>query len=250
MSRHVPENRSILRDEIVLKDMRDVLISAILFILSYPPAPFGFLVYFAFIPLFSLSTRKSPATMAGLAYLTGLLLNWVQLSWIIPYAFPKFALLATLNALQFAVIGWWLSFGFKYLNYSNIGFFPFIWTGFEHLRGVGDLAYNWLDISNTQTGFLYIIQMAGIGGSDLLVLWICLLNVLIFFAWRTRKGILPGLKYLLYLVVVIGIPLLYGYQKCKSTGESSGIRVRQYRTRFSGIWSAGHAANRKNQMPI
>ena len=159
-------------------------------------------------------------------FLTGLLLNWVQLSWIIPYAFPKFALLATLNALQFAVIGWWLSFGFKYLNYSNIGFFPFIWTGFEHLRGVGDLAYNWLDISNTQTGFLYIIQMAGIGGSDLLVLWICLLNVLIFFAWRTRKGILPGLKYLLYLVVVIGIPLLYGYQKCKSTGESSGIRVR------------------------
>ena len=136
MSRRVPEDRSILRDDVVLKDLRDVVISALLFILSYPPAPFGFLVYFAFIPLFSLSTRKTPATMAGLAYLTGLLLNWVQLSWIVPYAFPKFALLATLNALQFAMIGWWLSYGFRYLNYGNIGLFPFAWTALEHLRGL------------------------------------------------------------------------------------------------------------------
>ena len=225
MNRPAPENRSILKDNLLSKDFRDLFVSSVLFILSFPPSPFGFLIYFAFIPLFSLSTRKNAAAMTGLTYLTGLTVNWVLLSWIIPYSFPKFTLLATLNAAQFALLGWWLGCGFKYLKYKNVLFFPFIWTGLEHLRGMGDLAYNWLDISNTQTNFLYVIQMADTGGSDLLVFWICVLNVLIWFAWRSREGLLPSKRYISAITILVMIPLFYGSFTIGKIETLPGFRV-------------------------
>jgi len=213
---------------ISLTDIRDVIVSSILFILSYPPSPLGFLAYFAFIPLINLAGKKTPLTMTGLSYLTGLAVNLIGLSWIIPYSFPKWMLLATLNASQFAVLGWWLSLGFLYLGNRHILFLPFFWTGFEYIRGLGDLAFNWLDISNTQTNFLYIIQMSDIGGSNLIVFWICLLNILFWFGWRSRYRIIAASGYITVIVVLLIVPLLYGYLAIQSPESGAGLRVRLF----------------------
>ncbi len=178
--------------------------------------------------------------MLGLGYLAGLAVNLSVLSWIAVYSFSKYALLTTLNATQFAILGWWLALGFKYFKYRAFIFFPFFWTGFEYLRGLGDLAYNWLDISITQTNSLYFIQIADIGGSDLLVFWICLLNILIWYGWRSRDGFLPATRYLLALAVLIGGPLIYGIIRVNGLETHKGIRVHVFQPNADPVtkWDA------------
>jgi apolipoprotein N-acyltransferase len=64
------------------KDLRDVLLSSIFFVLSYAPSPFGFFIYIALIPQINLCKRHKPMLATGYGYLIGLLVNFVTLYWL------------------------------------------------------------------------------------------------------------------------------------------------------------------------
>ena len=58
---------------------------------------------------------------------------------------------------------------------------PFIWVTFEWLYALGELAFPWLTLGNTQTYQLEKIQFAEITGVYGISLWIVVMNALFFF---------------------------------------------------------------------
>jgi apolipoprotein N-acyltransferase len=207
------------------KDARDILLSSAFFILSYAPSPFGFFVYVAFVPQLYLYQRNNPLRSAIFGYLVGLIVNSCVLYWLLLYATTGFSIIVILNALQFAIMGWILSVLFKNNNKLAILLFPFIWTFLEYIRQIGDLAFNWLNISYTQTYFLYLIQFLDITGPSGVVLWISLINIVLYLLIKNRSDISRIIKLGFTIILIFLLPLLYGFHKMGERPIAEGISI-------------------------
>ena len=71
------------------KDIRDIALSSVFFIFAYAPSPFGFLIYFAFIPQLLLYRRNNPFRSAVYGYLIGLIVNSCVLYWLLLYGLAQ-----------------------------------------------------------------------------------------------------------------------------------------------------------------
>jgi len=207
------------------KDTRDILLSSAFFILSYAPSPFGFLIYAAFIPQLYLYQRNNPLRSAIFGYLIGLIVNSCVLYWLLLYAGTGFSIIVILNALQFAILGWLLSVIFAKNNKLTILIFPFLWTFLEYIRQLGDLAFNWMNIAFTQTYFIYLIQFLDITGQSGLVLWICLINIILYFFVKNLSDISNLIKLGSTIILIFLLPLLYGFYKMGERPEVEGVSI-------------------------
>ena len=131
----------------------------------------------------------------------------------------------------------WMSRKFGTLFFA---FFPIVWTGIEHFRSIGVLAFPWLNIANTQTYYPVLLQYADITGVLGVVFWICILNVIVFLAVSRIRSIgkiqsahafsavVKDAQLRMYatgFILCIGIPAIYGVQVMKS-GSWLGDTVR------------------------
>jgi len=110
------------------RDIRDIILSSVFFILSYAPSPFGFFIYIAFVPQLFIYQRNSPLRSAFYGYLIGLIVNSCVLYWLLLYAGTGFSIIVILNALQFAILGGLLSAIFNKNSSLSLLAFPFLWT--------------------------------------------------------------------------------------------------------------------------
>lgn len=147
------------------------------------------------------------------------------LYWLVPYSGMGFSIIVALNALQFALFGAIISFATRINSERGIWIFPFLWTFFEYSRQLGDLAFNWLNIAYTQTYYLYLIQYADITGMSGVVLWIGIMNVLIYKIWQSRHRATFVFRYLIGLLLIFIIPLTYGFYNLMQHDESQGISI-------------------------
>jgi apolipoprotein N-acyltransferase len=219
------ENRLIWKFELDPQELRAIVLSAALFIFSYPPSPFGFLIYFAFIPQIYLYSRLAPANGFVAGYILGILVNFGVLYWIIPYSFSDYVLVAFFNSLQFAIFAALVSFALRYHRILALIAFPFLWTFLEYTRQLGEIAFNWLCISHTQTSFLALIQYVEFTGHLGIVLWICMVNLLIYLMWHVLPDLRKMALYGSILVFFFALPLSFGRIKLSEKQISSGISI-------------------------
>ena len=227
---------------------RLVTLSAVLFCLAYPPLPFGFVAYFALVPLLMAVAGKGFKTGFGRGYLFGfmqsaVLLYWVGygilsyvssanlegspgikffLTWIAtPGAPVALALIQALfMALMCGLYGW-LSARGKYW----IATFPILWTSVEYIRTMSEFAFPWVELAYTQSKLLPMIQTASWWGDLGVGFFIAVVNMLVYLAWVSRKkartrAVLYGSGAGIILLFFLIHGLLSGY-----TADGSKVNV-------------------------
>jgi apolipoprotein N-acyltransferase len=218
-------NKLTLPTNLLSRDIRDVILSSVFFILSYAPSPFGFLIYVAFIPQLFLYQRNKPSKAALYGYLIGLIVNSSVLYWLLYYAGSGFSIIVILNAFQFAILGGLLSVIFNKNVKLYIVFFPLLWTFLEYTRQLGDLAFNWLNIAFTQTYFLYLIQFLDITGQSGVVFWICTINAILYLILKNRSSHRTVLRLGMAVLLLFFVPLMYGVYRMSETPKTEGVSI-------------------------
>ena len=200
------------------------LLSALLTAISYPPSPFAFLIFIAFIPLLRLLRHCSPAEGFLFSWISGLLFNLVQLHWIFPYRQEGYWIISLLNPLQFAFFGLLFAYLLRRFKSKSLWLFPFVWTALAFIRQFSDIAFTWLSISHTMSQFPLLVQFSDFTGAYGIVFWICVVNLLLYhlvdstFADR-RKWLLISLP------VIFILPLFYGWFSVSRTEKGMEISV-------------------------
>ncbi|MDP1677383.1 MAG: apolipoprotein N-acyltransferase, partial [Bacteroidota bacterium] len=164
--------------------------SSVILGLSFPPLQFGVLVCFGFVPFLLLTDKiDSYSRFFRYSYFTFFIFSLISLYWVggfthgkDPYLMIAGTALFLWEPLVLSLPAVFYFFIKKRLNnmYSAIAF-PFIWITMEWLYALGELAFPWLHIGNTQTYHLDKIQFADITGVYGISFWILTINVLVYF---------------------------------------------------------------------
>lgn len=181
---------------------------------AFPPFQFGFLAYFALIPLFLVLENKSPKEAFRWAYFSGLMVNLMLLYWIgwatiagafsaiivLPAYLGLFGVLHALTLKKWGYLAYWLT--------------PVWWTGLEWLKTLGQTAFPWFTLGYSQSYYLYLIQFAEYVTVYGISFWLVLLNVLVFLGIKHRQWKFAGVFALLIL-----FPFLHGKMIIPRTDE-------------------------------
>lgn len=194
-----------------------LILTAILLVCSFPKPSLGWLSYFALVPL--LITVGTPRKSFILGWLTGVLFYSGLLWWLFflqaeEVSFPILAtgivILIVYLSIYLGLFSLTLSLAKRYLGGLAYLFSPFIWVSFEYLRGLTSLGFPWGTLAYTQIEYPTMIQLASIGGVELISGWIVLINVLCFLLIRSLKQRKRFSLILTILIVSIIFPHLWG----------------------------------------
>ncbi len=189
------------------------LSSAILLGISFPPFQFGVIACVAFVPFLILADSiESYGRFFRYAYFTFFVFSMLALYWVggfthgkDPYLMIAGVALYLWEPLVLSIPAMVYFFVRKSLKskYSVLAF-PFIWITMEGLYALGELAFPWLTLGNTQTYNLEKIQFADITGVYGISFWVLVLNVLTYFLVKdVQSGILPKNRYYLAAVILM-----------------------------------------------
>jgi len=195
--------------------------------LAFPPFPLGFLAYVALAWILLVVRRTDPRTAAARGYVFGFVFHFATLYWTGWVSGPGMLVMVAILALYVALVFWvwaWIRNG---LGERAIWLFPVVWIGHEYLRGLGDLAFPWTNLSLTQVQYLPLIQFADLTGDLGIGLWVGIVSVLIYLisnSWQTgRRPLLASLSVALALLFVV--PYLYGRAAIQRSSEAATLRV-------------------------
>jgi apolipoprotein N-acyltransferase len=202
---------------------RDIILSTIFLSASFAPSPFGFIVFFAFLPQLRIYTRNSVTDSIICGYIIGLLTNMIVLYWVANYDLTYYILGVFINALKFLIFAAIISIIAQYNRTGALAIFPFLWTSLEFIREKGPLAFSWLNISQTQSSYLSLIQFAEFTGNLGIVFWICIINLILLWIVDFRQIRLKRYSLLTALFLLFLLPLLLSWFLLSRTYISKGI---------------------------
>ncbi|MDC1067703.1 apolipoprotein N-acyltransferase [Candidatus Kapabacteria bacterium] len=250
------------------------VLTGVLLALSFPPLPFYFLAFVAFLPLLIFIESKiegtSNANFFLSTYLTFVIYHVASNWWISSFqeetdpflmasgfamdiAHPLFFLIPTYIYYKVRK-----KFGFN----VSIFFFPVIWTGWEYFHSYGEFSYPWLALGNNQiynTTWIQFIDITGVFGATFLI---ALSNSLIMKMYKNvssstgkfKAGI--NLKWSFLLLSIFIIPLIYG---AKKNNEFSDDNISSEEVSFGVVqpnkypwkkWASGNVEQVKAMMAI
>ncbi len=165
------------------------LSTAVILGLSFPPFPFGVLACVGLVPFLILTDSiESFGRFFRYSYFTFFIFSLISLYWVGGFTHLKDPYLMFAGGALFlweplvlcfpATIYYFIKKNFR-SKYSVIAF-PFIWVAYEWLYALGELAFPWLTLGNTQTYQLEKIQFADITGVYGISFWILVINVLVY----------------------------------------------------------------------
>ncbi|MFZ4620108.1 MAG: apolipoprotein N-acyltransferase [Bacteroidota bacterium] len=187
--------------------------TAALLSLSFPPFPLGVLACVGFVPFLILSDSiERFGRYFRYSYLTFFLFSIFALYWVggfthgkDPYLMIAGAALFLWEPLVLSIPALVYFFVKKSLRsrYAVLTF-PFIWITMEWLYALGELAFPWLTLGNTQTYQLEKIQFADITGVYGLSFWLLCINILVYFLVRVvQSGVKDKKRYYLAAAIVV-----------------------------------------------
>ena len=208
------------------RDITLSLLTGISLTLAFPPFRFGFIAYGALIPFFLLLRGKSIKESLRWGYLVGLfsclgVLFWI--AWVtLPGAIGAILVLPLYFSL-YAVLHQWLH---QRLGPKVIFVVPFLWTGLEYVKSLGQIGFPWMSLGYTQTYYLPLIQHASITSVYGVTFWIVLLNVLFYETRRYFHSLRLAIIFISVIGIVFIFPLIHGLVILgRSTTGSKSIRV-------------------------
>lgn len=209
-----------------------ILSSSLLFSLAFPPLQLGFLACICLIPLLYGLEGSSPKKGFRLAYLFGLVSNFLLLYWIAWQTFygEIWVLPGSIGALFILAIypGLW---GWLYClikkKFGNLALLlaPLLWVGLEWVRSLWEIGFPWLDIGYTQTSYLSLIQFASLTGISGVSLWVIFLNIFFYLLIEFRKNRFTLVSVSILIVLLIVVPYLYGRKALSEPVFSAKIKV-------------------------
>ncbi len=187
------------------------ILSGILVGCSYPPSPFGFLAWFALVPLIIVFTASNPKQAFTHAYLASITANLISLYWI---GFNSGAgyipvLASLIGAVLYLALFWgMLGMIWTWIHLRiGIGFFlfPFLWVAMEWLRSFGPLGFPWINLALTQSSYLPLLQIAEVTGTYGIAFWVVLLNIGFYYLVSLKNNRKPIVLSIVSLIAVMGI---------------------------------------------
>lgn len=186
--------------------------SALLLGLSFPPFPLGIFACIGFVPFMLLTdTIKSYGRFFRYTYSTFFLFSLITLYWVggfthlrDPYLMLAGGALLLWQPFFFTIPSSVYFFIRKRIPQSYSVFaFPFVWITFEWLYALGEFAFPWLTIGNTQTYQLEKIQFADITGVYGISFWVLLINVFVFFLLKSILHSVSKKITIRYVVIIL-----------------------------------------------
>lgn len=236
------------------------LISGVMLGLSFPPIPFPFLSFFAFIfYFFVLDKRETLASINRFTYFTIFFFNLITLYWIgswtketDPFLMISGIALLFFNPLFYLIVPTLYYFSKKSLGPKiSLLLFPFYWVSFEYLYSLTDLRFPWLTLGNCLPYFNKFIQigdLVGVYGLTLIILFINVFLYLSFKKYRTNRKF--EFKYSSIAILLFSVVLLYGFVRYNSFKSSvKKIKVGLIQPNLNP-WSKWQAGNINEQLDI
>ena len=193
--------------------------------LSRLPLKLGFLVFFSFIPLFTLFAnwhKTKQIVLAAICFSSAFTL--VSLHWISLVTIAGFIGLFFLFGFYFSLLFLAVNYVRKVkpkLTYLAFGVF---WITFEYLQNIGELRFPWFNVGYSLADYNILIQVADLGGIFLVSACTFLLSYLIFAVIKKSSRYIFPLLALLLLWFGYGI---YKYQTLNVTTTDTMISLVQ-----------------------
>jgi apolipoprotein N-acyltransferase len=192
------------------KPVLAIYFGALLWALAYPPLPFGFLIFLAWIPMAWGTENLSPKQAFLHHFLAGLLYNTLMYWWIynVIAVGPGIAigggllLLIAFLSLFNGFLGW----AYRcclFFPYGRLAF-PFLWAGFEVARAYGQMSFPWNNLGYALGSYLPLIQLArsiGVYGLSFLIISANLLGVYALLKAGRQRWVALGLA----LTIPVGL---------------------------------------------
>ena len=203
-----------------------LIVSACLTGLAQQPLPLGWLAWFSLIP-FILNIQKicSFQDHVKLGFIWGFFYSITVVFWIAQNLGTNFtigiiSMFATviLFACNFIILTILYYFVKQKLGKFTYLLLPIMWVVMEYLRSFGTLANPWMSLSNTQTNYTTLIQIAEFTGIYGVTFWIVLLNVLGHEFLRN-----PYKKTALSWITIFMVPLIIGLWIQPTESQKHGI---------------------------
>lgn len=222
------------------RDLRWIISSAILLILSFPNFDLEFLAWFALVPLFYAIEGKPLFQSFQLGFFTGVLSFLGIIYWVIVavHTYGNIPLIISGGILLLLVIYLSLFIGaftwltrFIQVGLKTQGFLvtPFLWASLEYLRSFFLTGFPWASLGYSQYLNLPFIQMGDITGIYGLSFVIVMVNATLFEIlrqWPQKK--LPFLAMGVTVSLLLGF-LIYGYIKMnivdRQTDKNPSLKI-------------------------
>lgn len=174
-----PVERKERKKQLLLASLSGVLLG-----LSFPPIPFPFLSFFAFIPFFFvLEKRDGLASINRISYIFLFFFCLITLYWIgswtkeaDPFLMISGVLVLFVNPGCYLIATSLYFLSTKIFNRNGaLYLFPLYWVFFEYIHSLTDLKFPWLTLGNSLAYFNQFIQFAdlvGVYGLSLIILYI------------------------------------------------------------------------------
>ena len=220
------------------KDRILLILSGILFGISFTPFPFPFtlLIFVAFVPYFFVVTkRQSLLKVNSASYLTFFVMSLITVYWVGSWQSESdpFLMLSGTVLVFFLPCVMLINSTLYFLSRKvfkkdlSLYLFPFFWVTGEYLLTLTDLKFPWLTIGHGLAEFTSFIQIADIIGAfglSFVVLWI---NIFIYKGIKSFKvNSKEGLIHLSAGALIFILIIIYGYVKISSgTNDTKKIKV-------------------------
>jgi apolipoprotein N-acyltransferase len=213
------------------KDRFLLILSGVLFGISFTPFPFPFplFLFVAFVPYFFVVIKRQTLLKVNSAsYLTFFVMSLVTVFWVGSWqsAADPFLMLSGIVLVFFLPCVMLINSTLYFLSRKvfkkdlSLYFFPFFWVTGEYILTLTDLKFPWLTIGHGLamfTSFIQIADIIGAFGLSFVVLWI---NIFIFKGIKSfRENSKSGLIQFSIAASIFILIIVYGFVKISSTGN-------------------------------
>jgi len=229
------------------------LVAGVLLGISFLPGPFGFLAWFALIPLFDalearIKSGASGASLFRLGYAFGGAFFLIGMHWIallsevaitVPWLkYPAWIAAAAYLALYPGLAVWLAGILSRRSRVPLAWVVPFAFLAVEELRASGEMGFPWFQPGYTQHAYPQVVQLASLGSVTLVTLWLFGVNTLLWRAWRGGSRV-PSLAGAVLLLV---LPWLWGQRALDAAPRTPGPAVALIQGNIPGAmkWSGKH----------
>jgi apolipoprotein N-acyltransferase len=188
------------------------LLTAFLFSFAFPPFKFGFLAYWALVPFFYLLEKKGLKESFRWGYVTGLFISIGIIYWITFVTIPGALATILIHPLYYALYGMAHTFLRQRFGGKFIFTIPFVWTGVEYLKSLGEIGFPWISLAYTQSHYLQLIQYASYTSVFGVSFWVVLINVLVYQMLKNLENRQKVAVLLMTTILLFILPWIYGKQ--------------------------------------
>ena len=189
------------------------IVSGLLLALCFPPAGWGFLAWFALVPLLaSLHHAQDHSQALGFGLITGIVFFVFSIHWLTHVSTVGWLIVVLMESVYIMVFAWLAYLGIK----SNkpvlfkIVWIALAWTVTESLRSeMPVFGFGWNLLAYSQSSYVPLIQFANVLGAYGLGFLIVGINAAILYAWFRRKDWRTALSLVVGVVLILGV--LWGY---------------------------------------